>query len=321
LKSTNGILLKGARVQEKELKNGDQFKICSFSLIVQFIHTKAIPKVTPYNEAQSAQLPASVEYTLNLGAEAGTPIENAGPNSDASLLSECVDASNSRLNALIEAARYATSGRSFEDIAGQILEVLFKVIPADRMLVAWFEEPDLWRIVASKTHSTDMENDKAIPLAEAILSFVRINAEAVLARNAMADERFDSSDSLFAMSIRSLLAVPLFQDGVVQGVLQADAKGSGIFDVNHLKLATVAGYLLGDSYSKKAPGQITGICEAPKEIQMISDQVKEISEIIEILNRSAPDPDTLEAVRLRIQAVKDQLISLTTDMLSGCSEN
>ncbi len=108
-----------------------------------------------------------------------------------------------------------------ETMLERALELLGKVIPADRLavLMTTENETDIYTAACCQSGSQD---PGYFSLSQTILKDILKNKNAILIDDASQDPRFAEKESIISSDMRSAMAVPLFDEKKVFGILYAD---------------------------------------------------------------------------------------------------
>src|SRR5262249_31979777 len=138
-----------------------------------------------------------------------------------------------------EAARMLVLPRPLREICDEILRFVEQAVPANRFVIMLIPErggdPEQisTRVRGSGRH-------ERLAISRAILDTVVKDCASVLVTDAALDERFKTSESIVAQAIRSAIAVPLFDNERVLGVLYADStNATAMFNPEHVDTLTV----------------------------------------------------------------------------------
>jgi serine phosphatase RsbU (regulator of sigma subunit) len=213
LHSRNGTFVNGRSITARTpLEDGDRLKICDLSLA---FYTKE-----PSDRARGS---GGSSFSFLDEASSGT----------STIMSKLEVASQSslrltvnpevKLRAMIEIAHSLGKAVSLDEVLGKLLDSLFKIfIQADRAFVILRSGPDGVLIPkAIKHRRPDMEDE--VRISRTIVNQVMDSKEAVLSADAANDSRFDTSQSIADLRIRSMMCAPLVNsDGDSLGVIQVD---------------------------------------------------------------------------------------------------
>ena len=221
LHSRNGTFVNGRLIQGRHpLQDGDRLKICDLAF-------------TFFLNQPSDRLPAEPDQSGSSLAALMID-DDAGPMATSTIMSKLDVASSNagvrltvnpevKLRAMIEIAKNLGKAVSLDEVLGKLLDSLFKIfIQADRGFVILRTQPDgLLVPKAIKHRRADMEDQ--IRISRTIVNQVMQSQEAVLSADAANDSRFDSSQSIADLRIRSVMCAPLVDsDGNSLGVIQVD---------------------------------------------------------------------------------------------------
>jgi len=133
--------------------------------------------------------------------------------------------SNKVLWLLFEISRQLNSITDFRELLKRIMDLIFRVIDADYgflILTGDKKEDQLTPVVVK--YRDDQERDKGkLKVSRTIIQKVIHDKGAILTSNAMADKRFDGSESVFIQKIRSVISAPLWRKDKIIGVIQLDS--------------------------------------------------------------------------------------------------
>lgn len=113
-------------------------------------------------------------------------------------------------------------GLEKEDFAERILDLIIEVTRAERGLLFLVNEDRLVPAASRGMDKVTLEDAESI--SRSVLRRVKRRAEMIIAADASADTRFASSNSVRLNKIRSLLCVPLLNDGKVIGTIYLDSR-------------------------------------------------------------------------------------------------
>lgn len=243
LRSRNGTLLNGEKIRGRTpLNDGDEIKVCD---VLMSFHLGAVPAETPVPiqdvpprptdelAAQRATVAADVflESTSKLLAEMKI-VE--GPPSDNSSIITTLDVAagkhprisvrpEAKLRAVVEIGSNLAKTLELDLILPKILESLFKIFPqADRGFVV-LKDFQTGQLVVKAMRTRTEEQAQAARLSMTILKEAITHARAILSADASDDARFDTSESVANMRIRSLMCAPMVgHAGDALGVIHID---------------------------------------------------------------------------------------------------
>lgn len=221
LHSRNGTFVNGQLIDgRRPLEDGDRLKICD--LAFTFLRHRpgddgSAPALMPSDDSSLAML-----------------IDDEGPLSNSTIMSK-LDLSGGRagsrllvnpevkLRAMVEIAQNLGKAVALDEVLPKLLDSVFKIfVQADHgfvILRAGEDGPLVPRAV--KHRRQDLED--RVRISRTIVSQVMQSKEAILSADAAKDERFEMSQSIADLRIRSVMCAPLINsDGDALGVIQAD---------------------------------------------------------------------------------------------------
>ncbi len=121
---------------------------------------------------------------------------------------------NARYRVAQEFSRRVSLERSFEAMVDRILSVIFELTPAEGAAI-WLTSGELtWKTRDPK---------KTLEVPKAVIEQTLTSPNGVLVNNAMVDQRFDKSQSVFLRGVQSVMAVPLRTGKGTLGVLYVES--------------------------------------------------------------------------------------------------
>jgi sigma-B regulation protein RsbU (phosphoserine phosphatase) len=230
LRSRNRTFVNGTPIDERTpLADSDQVKICD--VVLQFFSAQQPPEPQPSKEDSAPTLAGDRIPPKSV-------LDAAGNDDDGLLQSSIITTLNAKnaatqrlgvkpeakLRAILEISNSLARTLKLDDVLQGLLDGLFKVFPqADTGFVVLADREDGKRFVkASQARGGDTGS---VRISNTIVKKVMESAEAILSADALEDSRFNASDSLDGLKIRSMICVPLLgQEGRPLGVIQLDTK-------------------------------------------------------------------------------------------------
>ena len=225
LKSRNGTLVNDERVQaRRRLLSGDVVKICDVAF--QFVD----PLAAPTGDAGSS----IVRPRSDRLRPGNTVVIEDGQTSENTTIMSKVDVAShhpgqlqatpqARLQALLEISQALSKVLAADEVFPKVLDALFRIfVQADRgFIVMKNEEGEL----VPRWSKTRLESTgETMRISRDIVKLVMSSRQAVLSRDASSDVRFDVSESVARLQIRSFLCAPLLDgEGKALGVIQLDS--------------------------------------------------------------------------------------------------
>lgn len=148
------------------------------------------------------------------------------------------------LPTMFEMAKMLVQPDERDAILHRSLELIARVIPAQRLAVL-FVSHDQDEVFTAATLATDDSRPDAFRLSRTIVREIMENKNAILIGRPEEDPRFAQQHSIIVQEIKSALAVPLFDQGKVLGILYADtADPRHRYDDDHLRVLATFGNII-----------------------------------------------------------------------------
>ncbi|HLJ47991.1 MAG TPA: sigma 54-interacting transcriptional regulator [Bryobacteraceae bacterium] len=227
LGSRNSTFVNGVPIKDRLLKSGDEIRVGSSVFIY-----------VPAQDSQATNSSGSVRLSQSRIA-ASTIIlrKEKARYLTREPISELAQ-KNTRvardLNVLLRISTSINSLRDMQAIQRQVLLSALDVSPADRVAI----------LLGDNVMALDRKSGEActIEASQTVVARVLEEGVAILSNDVTTDESFESSQSLIARNIRSVIAVPLEALGQTRGVLYLESSNLGAtFDQDLLELLTAFG--------------------------------------------------------------------------------
>ncbi|TNF64196.1 MAG: FHA domain-containing protein [Deltaproteobacteria bacterium] len=228
LGSLNGTYVNGERVDQRPLEPGDEITIGSTRIVFEPEERRGGVSF----DALLNEEPREATQRFKIGDTDAGPLIRA----KVSVLAEKTffaeelvqdDASLRRdyekLRASYEVTRAIEIGKSITAVCNKILEVAFRLVPADRGVVLLHNDQSILEPVSVRT-GEGVDPEQEVVVSKTVLDTVVREKEAVLSHDASADARFQSAQSVIMQGIRSTMCVPLIHNDAVLGVMMLDSK-------------------------------------------------------------------------------------------------
>jgi len=140
---------------------------------------------------------------------------------------------------LAEAGRQLVLPRPLKETCDELLQFVERAVPASRYVLLLDQGPDTEPVqISARTRGG--RADQALALSTSIMRKVLGECTSVLTRDTATDPRFRGQQSIVAQSVHSAMAVPLFDNEKVLGLLYVDSHDLTIsFDDDQLELLTL----------------------------------------------------------------------------------
>lgn len=208
LRSANGTFVNGQRIQQRTaLRANDRLEF--FGTVLTFLPDESAGRAAP--AVSLADRPAVVPPS--------TIVSSLDVTGD---LREAV-AAEAKLRAVLEISKNLSTSLDVNEVLPKILESLFAIFPqADRGFIL-LRDPNTGQLVPRAVRDRHGQEGEVLSLSQTILEYALRTGRAVLSADAARDERFDPSQSIRMLHIRSILCVPMLsRAGDSLGVLQID---------------------------------------------------------------------------------------------------
>lgn len=125
------------------------------------------------------------------------------------------------LPTLFDMAKMLVLPEPQEEMLNRSLQMISKVLPSERLAIL-FVSDDQDDVYTAATYLTGKTDPGAFTLSRTIVKEIITNKNAILIRDPMQDPRFAQQKSIIMSEMKSAIAVPLFDEGRVLGILYAD---------------------------------------------------------------------------------------------------
>jgi transcriptional regulator with GAF, ATPase, and Fis domain len=229
LDSRNGTLVNGSAIQEQWLRHGDEIAAGDSSFL--FLEEEELAPVASHVEFEDAQ-----------GASSTTVIH---PRDVVYLqpdrLSRELPATSRvarNLNALLKISRIVHAIRDLDELQGQLLDLIFEVVPAGRGAILLADHEGL-QFNSTFARFRRAGQSQSVKVSRTVANRVLEQGIAILGSDVTASGDLGKIESLAASQVRSLLCVPLTVFQKVIGCIYLDSDSLiGRLDEEHLHLVT-----------------------------------------------------------------------------------
>lgn len=243
LRSRNGTLVNGDRIRTRtELVDGDEIKICD---VLFSFHQGGAGTGSVRPESSVLVSPtATGTGSFSQPTITGDAFLDSGGEFDVNLVEQPVPEGSSiistldvlenrqprihvkpelKLRAVMEIAKNLARTLELDHVLPKILQSLFKIFPqADRGFVI-LKDPGTGQLAVKALQSRSEDQPHSARLSMTILREAMEKKQAILSGDAAGDRRFDTSDSVANLQIRSVMCAPLMgQEQEPLGVIQID---------------------------------------------------------------------------------------------------
>jgi serine phosphatase RsbU (regulator of sigma subunit)/pSer/pThr/pTyr-binding forkhead associated (FHA) protein len=224
LGSRNGVRVNGLRIESTvSLTAGDRVEIGAFGL-----------QVSEGEPTSTIRLVDATVMDTSVKLRADQLIERRAAGSGSGARAPIIQW-------LAQAGQMLVIPRPLHETCDELLEVVARAVPASRYVLLLQEKPDAEPIpIASRVAGG--RPDRPLVLSRTILHHVITTCAAVVTREPSQDPRFVGHQSVISSAARSAMAVPLFDNQKVLGVLYVDTLDPRVvFDESQLEVLTLLG--------------------------------------------------------------------------------
>jgi adenylate cyclase len=228
LRSLNGTYVRGDRVSERYLEDGDEITMGSTRLLF-------VDKVGDDDALHRVTIaPGLTESHIRqrIAASSSEFLPEKAINDDGMLRRDY-----ERLRIGHELAKAVGSELDLEALLPKILDKAFELVGADRGAILLLDSTG--ELVPRYVKTRTGKDDKNIVVSKTVMSEVVNNKAAVLSSDATMDSRFSGAHSIIMQGIRSTMTVPLLHADELLGVMHLDSQiASNAFTEKDLQICT-----------------------------------------------------------------------------------
>ncbi|MDX1966971.1 MAG: SpoIIE family protein phosphatase [Planctomycetaceae bacterium] len=234
LGSGNGTFLNGKKIEGPvTLQHEDRIKLGPILLRFE-AGAAARTNESAATERMAAPVPAGDAFggiTLGFQVDSDEDDEDGG---GATIMGRAIQSTGfgrldvrpeAKLKAVLEISRSLAGSTDLDGLLPKILDTLFNVFPhADRGCIL-FQDPVSKKMIPKAMKHRRADADETVKLSRTILKTVIEQKTGILSADAASDARFEASESISNLTIRSMMCVPLLSlGGEVMGVLNIDTQ-------------------------------------------------------------------------------------------------
>ncbi len=296
LGSHNGTMVNGRRITGRvEIKLGDhlQFGSAEFKLI-----DDAAPMAQTSRPTKTLLNEQDPERSVLMSME---EVRKPLPSRVADL--------PELLPTLFDMARMLVLPEPRESMLERTLQLVTKLIPADRLAVLFTSE-DGSDIYTGALHLPGGRDPGTFTLSRTIVNDILANKNAILIDDARQDPRFADRQSIIVSDLKSAMAVPLLDEDRVLGILYADtANPARRYNDDYLRLFATVGNIIASRLANYS------LLEERREKELFEAELSRASLIQKtLLPHELPDVPgySIEAFQEQCRAVGGDLYDVAT---------
>jgi serine phosphatase RsbU (regulator of sigma subunit)/pSer/pThr/pTyr-binding forkhead associated (FHA) protein len=259
LGSGNGTFVNGKKIEgPTALSHDDRIKLGPILLRFEAPEAAATlkPVSRPVEEPSESAAPAAVSggATFNMDISEGEDDTSTimGTADRATAFGKLEVNPEAKLKGVLEISRALAGTTDLNALLPKILDTLFVIFPhADRGCVL-FQDPATGKMVPRAMKHRRAGDDETVKLSRTILNTVLTQKSGILSADAASDSRFQASESISNLTIRSMMCVPMLNlAGNPMGVINIDTQNAfNQFRAEDLDLLTAVAGQAAMSYEQ-----------------------------------------------------------------------
>ena len=228
LGSANGVFIDGVRANERMLKDGDSFTISHYTLRLRDQTGRLSIKYSNQQVGGTVlfRTPGVIAPIVPQLDRSSIPPGAASSELVFDYL-EVLKKKAETLSVIYELNKLLGSEYSQEDIFKKVIEMLFRLTPADRIFVLLKEQSGELSTQAAEFRNPESAASGDIVISKTVVDQVLAERVSLLSFDALADERLVNAKSILMQNIRSVMCAPLLGQGGALGVIVVDCQQPG----------------------------------------------------------------------------------------------
>jgi phosphoserine phosphatase RsbU/P len=209
LASANGTQVNGQPIRERTpLRANDRIEVPGMTITFE---VEPPPTPAPRDDSSESEHDTGRSFiTSRFDLIAGLRVEVAP---------------EAKLRAVLEISRNLSGTLNLEVVLPKILESLFTVFPQAERGIILLLDPATGQLRPRASRRRQETKDEALSLSHTIVSQAMRSGQAILSADAGHDVRFDWSESVRSLQLRTVMCVPMLsQQGTPLGVIQIDGQ-------------------------------------------------------------------------------------------------
>jgi adenylate cyclase len=228
LRSLNGTFMRGERIADHYLNDGDEFTMGSTRIV--FVDKPKLDDVLQRVTIAPGLTESHIRGRIQ--ANTGDFMPERQISDDKNLRRDY-----ERLRIGHELARAVGSELDLDKLLPKILDKAFELVGADRGVILLMD--DRGELVPRFVKTRSGKSDPNIVLSKTVMAEVTTNRAAVLSSDATMDARFSGAHSIIMQGIRSTMTLPLLHAGDLLGIMHLDSLfTSNAFTEKDLQICT-----------------------------------------------------------------------------------
>ncbi|MBU1699255.1 MAG: SpoIIE family protein phosphatase [Candidatus Eisenbacteria bacterium] len=205
----------------------------------------------------------------------------------------------SLFSAVKEAGQILIVPRSLDDLLETMLDIVERAIPPGRLVLLLKEEGHDEPVVRA-SRPKDAHSQKEMLLSKTIINTVIDNQTSLLVTDVATDPRFQGAESIMTLDLRSAMAVPLFDNKNVIGLIYADTSKPGIhYDRDQLGAFTILANMIAVKISN------TFLLEEQRKKVMLEQEMAAAARIQKsLLPATLPQPPGYEMLARQVSCLQ-----------------
>jgi adenylate cyclase len=344
LGSHNGTCVNSVKIKEYHLKNADNIKIGSSTLI--FIDETTKPDRLPVEEEESDQaVVASIQTDHITGDHSLLQLDTEAEAQQATGQRD-LEKINKILSVLYQISSKLNRTSNFEELLNTIMDLIFQIIEADYGFVAVLgESPDEIIPKVIKYRDSSPKEPQEFKVSRTIIKKVIEEKSAILTSNVSHDPELSEADSVKMQNIRSVISVPLWRRDDVIGMIQINSfrlanlfrkadldllstissQIAMILEQAHLKELNLRNQFVRETFGRYLSDQVVNtILESPEGLNMGAEKREVTIMMADLrgftaLSERLPAEDVVTIINIYLEAMTEVILKYqgTIDEIIG----
>jgi serine phosphatase RsbU (regulator of sigma subunit)/pSer/pThr/pTyr-binding forkhead associated (FHA) protein len=217
LGSHNGTFVNRRRVTRHVLRDGDVIQAGKTQFVFRRSETaSAIMRAEQTQLDVFGEDSTTVLNTIAVDAEGETEAQTG------KVSAEQLQVTYRRLRTLMRMFQSIDIGMDEGELLAGILDTLFRAFPdTDRGFIV-LRDPDTGRLTPAAVKASNEESKQRLSMSRTLLQYVLEKKQTVLSTDAMHDGRFQASETVHDLNLRSVMCAPLKHEDEILGFISLD---------------------------------------------------------------------------------------------------